>query len=537
MQPVIDSVSPDRRVSTIAERLYPAFPSRGVVSWLVPIAVALIAGLIRFINLGRPHAVVFDEVYYAKDAWSLLRFGVEHQALDDISESLLAAGSNWREATAFTGEGSFVVHPPTGKWVIASGEYLFGVTPFGWRFAVAVLGTLSVLMIARIARRMTRSDLIGGIAGLLLALDGIHIVMSRTALLDMVLSTFVLAGFGFLVIDRDRTRKKMAELGAHLSAHLGDDHEAWQSIAGNQARFLGTLRPWRLAGIYFLALAVSVKWSALWFLGIFMILTLFWDVSTRRVIGVRHPYRATLLHSLPIAFISTIVITISVYLLSWTGWFFSSEGWGRGWAQANPDGPLGFLPDPIRSLADYHRQAWNFHVNLDSDHNYQSNPLSWPLMSRPTSFFYESIKDGSAGCDVDHCAQEVIALGNPIIWWAALLAIPYQLWHWITTRDWRSGAILAGIAAGWLPWMLYLDRTIFTFYTVAYVPFVVLAVAFTIMQLLQRKPPQEQRVIIGLVGLYLLAVVVAAWWFYPIWTGEVIPYSQWQLRMWLPTWV
>ena len=38
------------------------------------------------------------------------------------------------------------------------------------------------------------------------------------------------------------------------------------------------------------------------------------------------------------------------------------------------------------------------------------------------------------------------------------------------------------------------------------------------------------------VGVFLLVVVVVAWWFYPIWTGEVIPDQAWRLRMWLPTW-
>jgi dolichyl-phosphate-mannose--protein O-mannosyl transferase len=35
----------------------------------------------------------------------------------------------------------------------------------------------------------------------------------------------------------------------------------------------------------------------------------------------------------------------------------------------------------------------------------------------------------------------------------------------------------------------------------------------------------------------LVLIVIAAWWFYPIWTGEVIPYEQWTWRMWMPTWV
>ena len=516
-------------MATIQDRLYPQFPTHGIVGWIAPLVVGVIAGILRFVQLGRPNTVAFDETYYAKDAWALLQFGVEHKAVENHESLMLSAGSNCRAVEAFTSEGSFVVHPPVGKWTIAIGEFIFGVSPFGWRFMVALLGTIAVVMIARIVRRMTRSDLIGGIAGLLLALDGIHIVMSRTALLDIVLGTFVLAGFGALVLDRDSTRRRLERLGNQL----GNTPQVWAQIGSGFGPRLG-IRPWRLVAIFFLALAVSVKWSGLWFLAIFMIMSLLWDVSTRRAIGVERPWLATLVLSAPVAFIATVFITIFVYLTSWTGWFLSDTGWGRNWAADQPDS---WIPDSLRSLMNYHSEAWNFHVNLDSDHSYQSNPLSWPFMTRPTSFVYESIKDGSLGCPTDHCSQEVLALGNPIIWWAALLAVPYQLWNWLSNRDWRSGAILAGIIAGWFPWLLYLDRTIFTFYTVAYVPFVVMAVALTIMKLLQRKPPQQQPVVIAFIGLYLLAVIAAAWWFYPIWVGEVIPYDQWKLRMWMPTWV
>lgn len=518
--------APDRSLATISQRLYSPFPLTGWITWVAPALLGVVAGIIRFTSLGRPNTVAFDETYYAKDAWALLRYGVEHKSVENHEDLMLTAGDNWRSVEAFTNEGSFVVHPPTGKWTIALGEYLFGVTPFGWRFMVALLGTLSVVLIARIVRRMTRSDLIGGIAGLLLALDGIHIVMSRTALLDMVLSTFVLAGFGSLVLDRDRTRRHLALLGS-------DSPDTWAEIGSGFGPRLG-IRPWRLVAIFFLALAVSVKWSGLWFLAIFMIMSLLWDVSMRRTIGVERPWLATLLVSAPAAFAATVVISIGVYLTSWTGWFITDTGWGRQWATDKGDS---WIPESLRSFLNYHSEAWNFHVNLDSEHSYQSNPLSWPFMTRPTSFVYESIKDGSQGCPTDHCSQEVLALGNPIIWWAALLAVPYQLWNWFANRDWRSGAVLAGIVAGWFPWLLYLDRTIFTFYTVAYVPFIVMAVAFTIMKLLQRKPPQEQPWVVAFIGVYLIAVIAAAWWFYPIWTGEVIPYDQWRLRMWMPTWV
>lgn len=88
---------------------------------------------------------------------------------------------------------------------------MFGFTPFGWRFMTAVLGTLSVLMLCRIGRRLFRSTFLGCLAGALLAVDGLHLVMSRTALLDLVLMFFVLAAFGALLVDRDRTRARLAD--------------------------------------------------------------------------------------------------------------------------------------------------------------------------------------------------------------------------------------------------------------------------------------------------------------------------------------
>ncbi len=512
--------APDRSLATLPDRLAPPMPSHGIRGWIGPLGVGALAALTRIYELGRPNAVVFDETYYAKDAWSLLRFGVEIDEVEDHKELMMLAGTDWRTVEAFSGEPAFIVHPPVGKWTIAFGEYLFGVTPFGWRIAVAVIGVLAVIITARIVRRLTRSDVLGTIAGLLLALDGIHIVLSRTALLDVVVGFWVLVGFGLLLIDRDRTRQRVAD----RIRMLGVDR-----VADGLGPHLG-IRPWRIAAIAALALAIGTKWSGLYFLAAFMVMSLVWDALLRRAIGVDHPWSSALVRDLPLAAASTIVVGTGVYLLTWTGWFATSTGWSRNWAADQGDS---IVPDPLRSLWHYHSEMWNFHTNLDAEHNYASNPLSWPFMTRPTSFYYES----PMGCGADRCASTVLAVGNPIIWWAAVLAVPYQLWRWIAARDWRSGAVLVGIAAGWLPWLLYLDRTIFTFYTVVYVPFVVMAVALTLGAIARSLDKRPSWVPAAIIGGYLFAVVAAAWWFYPIWTAEVIPYDAWRLRMWLPTWI
>jgi dolichyl-phosphate-mannose--protein O-mannosyl transferase len=501
-------------------------PSHGIRGWIGPIVVTLIGGLLRFVELGRPHAIIFDETYYPKDALAMLRFGVERKTVEGANDILLGSNGDWRTIDIFTNEPNFVVHPPLGKWTIALGEYLFGATPFGWRFAVAVLGTLSILMTARIARRLTRSDLVGTLAGLLLAVEGTHLVMSRTGLLDTVLMFWILASFGLLLIDRDRTRGRLAGLvTADGLASLGT---RWGPRLG--------LRPWRWAAALTLGLACSVKWSALWFVAFFLLLSLMWDISARRVVGVRWPWRATLVRDAVPAGLSVLAIVLAVYVASWTGWFLTDDGYARQWAAGHAPS---VIPEALRSLWHYHAEAWRFHVGLSSPHPYGSNPLSWPFQARPTSFFYESIKDGSQGCTVDNCSTAVTALGNPIIWWFGILAVIHQAWRWIGRRDWRSGAVLVAIAAGWVPWLLYLDRTIFTFYTVVISPFLVMAVAMTLGAIIGPvlAPGRRRRDGVVAATVLVLLMVTAGWWFYPVWSAEVIPYEAWRLRMWFSSWV
>src|SRR5690606_27746712 len=75
--------------------------------------------------------------------------------------------------------------------------------PTGWRIAVAVAGILLVALTMLVMRRLTRSTVVPLLAGLLLAVDGIGIVMSRVGLLDGILALFVLLGVGAVLLDRE----------------------------------------------------------------------------------------------------------------------------------------------------------------------------------------------------------------------------------------------------------------------------------------------------------------------------------------------
>ena len=109
----------------------------------------------------------------------------------------------------------------------------------------------------------------------------------------------------------------------------------------------------------------------------------------------------------------------------------------------------------------------------------------------------------------------------------------------------RTDLTLSGVVAGWLPWFAYTERTIFTFYTVVFVPWVVLTLVYVLGLLVGPRPPDDapasevrsHRWAVGGVVAFVVLVVGVGAFFYPVWAGWVIPYEQWRLRMWLPTWI
>lgn len=489
------------------------------VSWIGPIGVTVLAAVLRLVNLGRPHEVVFDETYYVKDGLSLTLFGYERNAVDGanamlLDTSLSESGSTGAGLTAlFTDQASFVVHPPAGKWIIGLSQMLFGANPWGWRMLVALLGVATVLLVTLIVWRMTRSPWVGSLAGLFLAIDGVAIVMSRTALLDGILAFFVVAAVGCLVLDRDWTRRRVQVY-------------SWM-----------WWRPWRYAAGVALGLACATKWSGAYFVVAVAGLAFVWDLTARRRAGSAHPWRVSIARDLPTIVVGIGLVAVAVYVLSWSGWIFTDGGYDRQWAAQNPaSGVLGLVPDWLRSLAHYHAQALSFHTGLTSEHSYQSNPWSWPVLARPVVFSYDG---AAAGCAGGSCVTEVVALGNPLLWWGAVAALLHQAWRWATRWDWRSATIVVGFLAGWLPWLLFQERTVFNFYAIVLAPFMMMAIALSIAMVLRDARVSRARFVAtaAVLGALVVACVIVSAFFMPIWVGEPITTEQWQLRMWFPSWV
>jgi dolichyl-phosphate-mannose--protein O-mannosyl transferase len=403
------------------------------------LVITFLAFLMRIFNLSTPKGLVFDEIYYVDGARDYLKYGVE----------------------VTKGAPEFVVHPPVGKWLIAAGIKLFGNHEFGWRIAVAIAGTLTVFLTARVAKRIFHENHWATLAALLMALDGLNLVMSRTALLDIFLTLFILLAVN-----------------------------AW--LKGEYLRF----------SIY-LGLAMGSKWSALYFVAVFLIL----EFAINR----------NLIRAIKIGATSGLV-----YVATWFGWFASSLGWDRD-AKSNP----------IFSLIYYHKEMLGFHTGLTEKHSYQANPWSWIIMGRPTSFFYQS----PSGCGTKSCAQEVLAIGTPILWWLGAIALVFLIGvnlHNFAMRELDMASLIPflGILAGYIPWFFFQKRTVFTFYAIAFEPFLILAIV-----LLAKLAYEYDERFKYAIGLAVAIIALNFIYFYPIFTGALTTYDAWYARMWWSSWI
>jgi dolichyl-phosphate-mannose-protein mannosyltransferase len=473
--------------------------------WPVAILVTGIGLVLRLVNLAHPKDVIFDEVYYANEAQDLLQHGVEWNPEDNTPQ--------------------YVVHPPLGKWMIALGEQLFGYNSFGWRISAVTVGVISILLIIIAAQRLFRSTILAGAAGLLMSLDGMHFVLSRVALLDVFLMFWIVVAFLFLVLDREQRR------GAWLRALAGGfDPER----PGPRPK-LG-FRWYRLLCAISLGLACGVKWSGIYYVAIFAVAMVLFDIGARRSAGFKRWISEGIWSDGAVWFAATFGIVLVVYLNCWWGWYLSDGGYFRHWYAETNGLPKDRFFDPLVNLFHYHQEAYRFHTSLATPHQYQSWPWQWLLLGRPVAFYW----DQSGPCGSASCAAEILLLGTPLLWWSFLPALVALGWLGVARRDGRAWIIMAGALTGIVPWFNNMadERTMFYFYCLPAQPFLVLAVVYVLGAIIgpprSERPDSDQRLIGSIIaGAYVLLVAACFAYFYPIYSGMDIGYTEWFSRMWL----
>lgn len=438
----------------------------GADDGVVLFAITLIAAVSRFLRLKSPSDYAFDEVYYAKESCFYVKAS---EKFCDFAKSPPAE-----------------VHPPLAKWMMGWGIDIAGFDSFGWRVTSVVAGVISVVLLYLLARKLLGSTLAAGTAAGLLALDPLHFVHSRAALLDIYPTLFGVAAFLFLLYDRDRMIRETegAEPGGLFA------------------------RPWRLAAGLAGGAATASKWSGgLVLLGV-IVITVVWEIARRRDLGWGRAIAQTVRREGPSIVLFLGLAPFAFYVATYIGRLqgpvldpLAEGSWLREWLR-------------------YQTNALTFHRNLTARHGYESPPVMWILIKRPLLYWAESNSEGKSS---------IYAMGNPLIWWPAIGAFAFLFVRWVRERDWRKhrGLILGAFAFTYLIWLVLAPRrdAVFLFYLLPAIPYLCLAVAAVVT--VELKDTARK------VGVGVTALFAVGWFFayYPIIANSAIPETRWDAQM------
>ena len=432
------------------------------------LAIAIITALacgMRGYRLSSPPFIYSDELFYAREACNY------------VYRSLATCGIPLDAVSA---------HPPMGKWLISLGIRAFGWEPFGWRIAPLVAGTLTVALMYVVARRLLGSTRAAVFASGLLAIDFLHVVQSRIAMLDAFLTLFALAAFAFVVIDRTSAQTE------------------WSA---------GQLRPWLIAAGLAGGAAVATKWVGVLSLLGSLALAVGWMLRDART--NRTPVGAVVRRqwlTLAIAFgLAPGFVYVATYGPRVEGRVLTAP-WERGsWVR-------GFAREH-RDMVQFHRSSAEIKY-LGTTNPFASPAWSWPLVRRPMIYYSEPRT--SAG------RETVMAMGNPLTWLVALGCLVALLARLLRRRAGDAAAVaVVGFGAMYGPLLLVSAArpATFIYYMLPAVPFMCLAIATVASGW---KKPRADRAMLAF-GTTAAAMFM---YFYPVLTSQPLSDGAVTARQW-----
>ncbi len=443
---------------------------------------------LRLAGLGHPHELVFDEVYYVPFALDYLKGTPSFDAHPPLAKYLIAIGI-WLGQWPVTWLGS-----PT----IAVEETL--LSPLAFRWLNALVGATVPVLLAALAYQLShgyslqRRRGFALLAGFLMAMEGLTLVESRLALINIYGLALGLLG-------------------------------QWAWIAARQARHPAR---WRWAAGVALGAAINVKWNwAGFWLGL-----LLWEIvpdpphrpQPQVSPSMQNP-KSKIQNSRRVAYLG--LIPTATYILLW----------------------LPHLALTGESLVGVHQQMWATHQSIGAGnvHPYCSPWYSWPLMLRPVAYFYER-----SGQGVNATATTIHAMGNPVLWWLSTAAVLALALGWlgrkiaVNTESAKTpprGAacyapttspvvafILINYLTNWLPWAL-VSRCTFFYHAMGIVAFGTLGLAWLMAQWMENS--RHRLLALGLLG----AIALSFWFWLPLYLGIPLPIEAVRPRWLLPGWI
>jgi hypothetical protein len=482
---------------------------------------------------------VFDEVYFPVDALKDLK-GIDY----------------------------FDPEPPLSKLIIAGGISWLGFNPWGWRIMSAIFGSLVIGLLYFLARRLWHRRRSFAILGaLFFSLDGLELVESRTGVIDIFAVFFVILGLWLFTLHwHARTRSQwlwtlyltaaasglgvaakadmvpaVMLMGLLLLARWVRPHIRLRGLGSRGARWLLPPAPDDPAEARRRTVVKSLRWA--WhYVGALVLIMLIFYLSFFRYWTISHNVYVNFGNtSGPTATCTGLTTDASVCHLPVampikrdqlgpiTLWLPTSFNLGQS-----------VVDMEMNSLAGLSYQA-----TLKATHPFASAYYTWPLDAHPVLFYAVYTGNGVTTTDGQTVSNYtwITDMGNPAIFWMGLLALAACLYWTLRRRDRVALFILLGFLFDWLVLWSWPSRILFFYEIVEALPFTCLALAYCCSRLIHtesavqlgpiRLGPYSLRPIAGAV---VLAVILSFAYFYPLWTGQPIPSTDFFQHIWLPGW-
>jgi len=433
------------------------------------------------------YGTYFDEIYHARSAYEYLQ------------------GHNIYEWT----------HPPLGKLFIAAGISVFGMTPFGWRFAGVLFGVMMIPLLFAFAKRLFKDSFWAMFAAAIFTFDFMHYAQPRLATIDTFITFFVIAMYYFMY--------------------------KYYTMSFHETKFGKTLVPLLMSGVC-LGLGIACKWPGLYAalgLAVIFFITMFKRYKEYRYAvmnGIRSPalnFPRYLRNTVLLCCVFFAIIPAAIYVISYIPYYTSDANvyLNRDYnpifkdipflSTLLPNGKFGnFIGDIVR----IQKNMYNYHAQtgLGADHPYASVWWKWLFDVKPM-FYYantlsEAVRDGAGNVVRPAMKAGISSFGNPVVWWGGLIAGAYSLYAWIKRRNKTALFLVIAYLAQLLPW-LTVDRGTYIYHYFPCTPFLALFTAYAFMDFTRNMKKAGKTAGMAVAGVYAAAVIVLFVMFFPVLSG------------------
>ena len=424
----------------------------------------------------------FDEIYHARTAYEHLHGQAPYET----------------------------THPPLGKLLMSVGIAIFGMTPFGWRFAGALIGVLMLPALYLLALQLTHKRSVATVSMLAFSLDLMHYTQTRIATIDSFPVFFILLSYLCMV----------RYLQTDLFAADGEKPRLFDRCLRR------SLIPLALSGL-FMGLAIASKWIGLYSavgLALLFFVAVYRQYRVSNVAcgldaeraglddGQKARVRAAqdftlkrILITCGFCVIFFVLVPCVIYYLCYIPYL-------------SPTGPV-----TLKRVIDAQIGMLNYHSTpgLGMDHPFQSPWWQWPFILKPMWFAQDQYEPAGY-------ASTIMCMGNPWVFYigavamlgalAACVAKYLNLRSGVSLRqgdgDLTLPVLAVGFLAQYLPWVL-VPRSMYIYHYFASVPFIIMATAWW----LDRLPHSRPRLRTGVMALYLVGALMFFVMFFPYASG------------------